>query len=148
MVGWHHRLNGHEFEQTPRDGDEQGNLVYCSPLGHKESVPTEQLNSNNQAFHRNLSKVLCLVPQSCPALCDPMDCGLPGISVYGDSPGKNTRVGSLSLLQGIFPTQESNCGRLYCRQILYQLSYQRISVVHPKWKHKGKGILGNVVQPS
>ena len=37
---------------------------------------------------------------------------------------KNTRVGSLSLLQRIFPTQESNQGLLHCRQILYQLSYQ------------------------
>jgi len=41
-----------------------------------------------------------------------------------DSPGKNTGVGSLSLLQGIFLTQESNRGLLHCRQILYQLSYQ------------------------
>ena len=31
MVGWHHRLNGHEFEQTPRDSEEQGSLVCCSP---------------------------------------------------------------------------------------------------------------------
>ena len=71
-------------------------------------------------------------------------------SLPSEPPGKpkNTRVGSLSLLQGIFPTQESNWGLLHCRQILYQLSYQRISVVRPKWKHKGKGILGNVVQPS
>ena len=37
---------------------------------------------------------------------------------------KNTTVGSLSLLQGIFPTQESNWGLLNCRQILYQLRYQ------------------------
>ena len=37
---------------------------------------------------------------------------------------KNTGVGSLYLLQGIFPTQESNWGLLHCRQILYQLSYQ------------------------
>ena len=37
---------------------------------------------------------------------------------------ENTRVGSLSLLQGIFPTQESNLGLLYCKWILYQLSYQ------------------------
>ena len=37
---------------------------------------------------------------------------------------KNTGMGSLSLLQGIFPTQESNQGLLHCRQILYQLSYQ------------------------
>ena len=41
-----------------------------------------------------------------------------------DSPGQNTGVGSLSLLQGIFPTQGSNGGLLHCRQILYQLSYQ------------------------
>ena len=37
---------------------------------------------------------------------------------------KNTGMGSLYLLQGIFPTQESNCGLLHCRQILYQPSYQ------------------------
>ena len=41
-----------------------------------------------------------------------------------NSPGQNTRVGSLSLLQGIFPSQESNWGLLHCRWILYQLSYQ------------------------
>ena len=41
-----------------------------------------------------------------------------------DSPGQNTGVGSLFLLQGIFPTQESNRGLLHCRRILYQLSYQ------------------------
>ena len=41
-----------------------------------------------------------------------------------NSPGQNTGVGSLSLLQWIFLTQESNWGLLHCRQILYQLSYQ------------------------
>ena len=41
-----------------------------------------------------------------------------------NSPGQNTGVGSLSLLQGIFPTQGSNPGLRYCRQILYQLSHQ------------------------
>ena len=41
-----------------------------------------------------------------------------------NSPGKNTGVGSLSLLQGIYPTQGSNWGLLHCRQILYQPSYQ------------------------
>ena len=35
MVGWHHWLNGHEFEETPGVGDEQGGLVCCGPLGHK-----------------------------------------------------------------------------------------------------------------
>ena len=41
---------------------------------------------------------VCLVAQSCPALCDPMDCSLPGSSVHGDSPGKNTGVGCHFLL--------------------------------------------------
>ena len=36
MVGWHHRLSGHEFEQTPGDGEGQGSLERCSPWGHKE----------------------------------------------------------------------------------------------------------------
>ena len=45
---------------------------------------------------------------SCPTLCDPIDCSLPGSSVHSDSPGKNTGVGCHSLLQGIFPTQGSN----------------------------------------
>jgi len=47
------------------------------------------------------------------------------------SPGQNTGVGSISLLQGIFPTQGSNPGLPHCRQILYQLS------------HKGSLILGD-----
>ena len=57
-------------------------------------------------------------------LCDPMDCTLPGSSVHGESPGKNTRVGCCALLQGIFPTQGSNSGLSHCRQILYRLSHQ------------------------
>ena len=46
MIGWHHRLNGHEFEQVPGVGDGQGSLVCCSPWGCKESDMTEQLNNN------------------------------------------------------------------------------------------------------
>ena len=47
MLIWHHRLNGHEFEQNPRDSEGQGNLMFCSPWGHKESDMTEQLNQKN-----------------------------------------------------------------------------------------------------
>ena len=47
MVGWHHRLNGHEFEQALGVGEGQGSLACCSPWGHKESDTTEQLNKNN-----------------------------------------------------------------------------------------------------
>ena len=47
-----------------------------------------------------------------------------GLYSLWNSPGQNTGVGSLSLLQGIFPTQDSNWGLLRCRWILYQLSFQ------------------------
>ena len=40
MVGWHHHLNGHEFEQTPGDSEEQGSLVCCSSWGLRESDTT------------------------------------------------------------------------------------------------------------
>ena len=48
MVGWYHQLNGHEFEQTLGNGEEQGSLVCCSPWDFKELYITEQLNSNNK----------------------------------------------------------------------------------------------------
>ena len=83
------------------------------------------------------SAVLCSVVQSCPTLCDPMDCSPPGSSIHGDSPGKNTGLGCHFLLQGIFPIQGLNPGFLYCRQILYCLSHQRnpaISVVYMQLK--------------
>ena len=45
MAGWHHRLNGHEFEQTPGVGDGQGGLACCRPWGQKELDTTERLNN-------------------------------------------------------------------------------------------------------
>ena len=60
-----------------------------------------------------------LVAQSCPTLCDSVDCSSPGCSVHGDSPGKNTGMRCHALLQGIFPIQGLNPGLLPCRWILY-----------------------------
>ena len=57
IAGWHHRLNGHEFEQTPRGSEGQGSLACCSPQGHKELDMTQQLNNNN---NRGLLGCLCL----------------------------------------------------------------------------------------
>ena len=56
------------------------------------------------SYSKDIHVVLCLVTQSCLTLCFPMDCSLPGSSVHGDSPGKNTGVGCHVLLQGFFPT--------------------------------------------
>jgi len=46
MAGWHHQLNGREFEQAVGDSEGQGSLACCSPWGHKESDTTERLNNN------------------------------------------------------------------------------------------------------
>ena len=48
IVGRHHQLSGHEFEQAPGDGKKQGSLACCSPWGHKESDTTERPNNSNQ----------------------------------------------------------------------------------------------------
>ena len=45
MVGWHHQLNGHEFEQTPGDSEGQGSLTYYSPWSCKDMDMTKPLNS-------------------------------------------------------------------------------------------------------
>ena len=55
MVGWHHWLNGHEFEQAPGVGDGQGGLVCCSPWGHKE-VDVTELNWEKDGW---LKTILC-----------------------------------------------------------------------------------------
>ena len=53
MVGWHHRLNGHEFEQALGDDEGQGSLACCSPWGHKESDTTKRLNNNKSTKENN-----------------------------------------------------------------------------------------------
>ena len=64
------------------------------------------------------------VAQSCPTLCDPMDCSITRFLCPWDFPGKNTGVGCHFLLQEIFPTQGLNPGLPHCRQTLYRLSQQ------------------------
>ena len=48
MVGWHHQLNGYEFDQNQGDTEGQGCMVCCSLWGLKESDPTEQMNNNGE----------------------------------------------------------------------------------------------------
>ena len=107
IAGWHHRLSGHESEQTLGDGEGQGSLVCCSPWGHKEVNMTEQLNnkrciknitiikgvSTGRKRHSkiNILKKLVIAAtttttkslQSCPTLCDPIDGSPPGSPVPG-----------------------------------------------------------------
>ena len=71
-----------------------------------------------------LFDALYLVAQSCPTLCNSIECSQPSSSVHGDSPNKNTGVGCYALLQGIFPTQGLSPGLPHCRWICYRLSHQ------------------------
>ena len=57
MVGWHHRFNGHEFEQTPGDSERQGSLACCSPWGRRvgHDIPTEQQQHTEFAQKKSFS---------------------------------------------------------------------------------------------
>ena len=100
-------------------------LVGCSPWGREELDMTEQLH-----FHFSLS---CIGegngnPLQCSCLENPRAGGAWWAAVYRVAQSRTRlkrlrRRRSLSLLQGIFPIQGSNLGLLYCRRILYQLSY-------------------------
>ena len=81
MVGWHHQLYGHEFDQTPGVDDGQGSLKSCSPWGHKESNTTKGLNNN----FLNMFVSVSSVTQSCLTLCDPKDCSTPGLPTITNS---------------------------------------------------------------
>ena len=65
MVGWHHRLNRHQFEQAPGDGEGQGSLICFSPWDCKELDMPEQLNNNNKGAEKSNG---CLDPQI-PSCC-------------------------------------------------------------------------------
>ena len=75
MVGWHHLLDGHEFEQGPNVGDGEGSLACCSPWRCKELDMTEQLNStislifvNEVMCFLNIFHITCINNQSVSAL--------------------------------------------------------------------------------
>ena len=57
MVGWHHRLDGHEFEQTPGDGEGQGSLARGNLWDHKKSDTTERLNNEQQQGKEKIKRV-------------------------------------------------------------------------------------------
>ena len=60
MIGWHHQLNRHQFEQALGDSEGQGSLACCSPWGHKELDMTEQLNNNSSFASSTLWKLTAL----------------------------------------------------------------------------------------
>ena len=92
MAGWHHRLNGHEFEWTPGVGNRQGGLACCSPWGRKESDTTEQLTLLLSCT--NTLKIL--------VICDP-------VSSFIEISNKNNSTSKISIHRKILDC----CCQLY-----------------------------------
>ena len=107
MVGWHHQVNGHEFEQTPGYGEGQGSLVCCSLWDRKESDTTERLNNSICLERKELRDTLVTRKvKNLPAIQETL--GLfPGLE---RPPGKGTGTHS-SILAWKIPRTEEH-GRL------------------------------------
>ena len=116
MVGWHHRLDGHEFEQAPGVGDGQGGLVCCSPWGHKELGVIERLNWTD------LFKFFLLESSWSAVSCYPL--------LYSSMHQSHTRVSTL--LKVLFPHESDQSpeeNSLCCIVGYYHLSILCTAVV-------------------
>ena len=80
MAGWYHQLNGHEFEQTPKDSDGQGSLVCYNPWGRKELDTTKRLNKSN----RNTQHWICR-PFGASCALNMRDAGAPTLALGASS---------------------------------------------------------------
>ena len=134
MVGWHHRLNGHEFEQALGGNEGLGSLPRCSPWGHRvrRDLATEQQQYIHMCWKKNKNWLKSWMKVKSESVSrsgmsislQPHELQSARLLCPWDSPDKNTGVGCHSLLQGIFPTRGSTLSLLHCRQILYCLSPQ------------------------
>ena len=111
MVGWHHRLNGHELEQTPADGEGQGRLVCCSPWVTKSQIQLSNWTTTNELFQiyrkeqnrrdPKISKALFPVQAArlscvCGVLCS-------SLSLFWNPDSKQSLSGTLLALGGFSP---------------------------------------------
>ena len=138
-VGWHHQFNGHEFQQTPGDGEGHGSLACCGPCScrARHDVVTDRQNRtlsnrisgvflmDNRHLGSEIQSTPILLSSSlaakpCPAPWWPHRLCPTRLLCPRDFPDKNARQECCHfLLQGVFPTQLSNLRLLHCRGILY-----------------------------
>ena len=134
MVGWHHTNSGHEFEQALGVDDRQGSLACCSPWGRKELDMTEHWTELNMLS-------VCLVAQSCPTLCDPMDYSPQGSPVYGIIPARilewaaisSSRRSSNPETESMIPAAPALAGRFFTTEpsgtIIYMVYYINLEML-------------------
>ena len=129
---FHCPANGHPdcFQFGKIVNKDDMNMLYNTSCEHMLSLHLGKY-LGVKLLSRGLDVCLCVHAQSlqsCPTVCNPMDCSAPGSSVRGDSPGKNTGVSCHALLQGIYPTQGSSPCLLHCGQILYRWATRKVQV--------------------
>ena len=128
MVGWYHRLNGHEFEQTLKDSEEQRSLACCSPWGCKELDTTYWLNnSKGREFPGGppiRTSVLSLQGAQVWSLVEELRSYKPCSVAKKKNPQKTNKNKNQKMLQGIFPAKEKH----------YQIETQSIIHILPKKK--------------
>ena len=127
-VGCHFLLQGLFLTQRSNLG-----LQHCRqmlyPLSHQGSYQAFPITVVPLIISRSNISSVQFSRSVVSDFCSLVDCSLLGSSVHGESIGKNTGVGSHSVLQGLFLTQRSKPGLLHCKQILYHLSQQGSLVV-------------------
>ena len=107
-VGWDHRLNGHEFEQTLGVGDGQGSLVCCRPLGCKESDMTERLTSTSLSERVQMASEFQLKTREPWYLILHIFPGDAALGLYGDHGGRK-HASIHSLRRSLFHETKSGC---------------------------------------
>ena len=114
---------------------EKGMATHYSILAWRIPWTAYSMGSQSQTrlsdFHFTFTRIVNEMFRSVQFSCSVLSDSLQPHGLYSplNSPGQNTGVGNLSLLQGIFPTQGSNPGLPYCRQILYQLSHKGSPII-------------------
>ena len=103
--------------------------------------------ANRSTTPRQVWGCLCASHSSCPTLCDPMDCSLPGSSVHRIFQARLLEWVAISSSRGIFLTQGSNPDLQHYRQILYHLSYQRIKITFRHESFKNLHFLRKLLGP-
>ena len=124
MAGWHHRLEGPEFEQAPGVGEGQGGLVCCSPCSGRESDTTERLNNNNRGASTFEAWLACVC--ACMWTC------VPTVNMR-ETQKKSICVSFLPHHTGIPPSQPAPLPWL----LKIQLLTYSLGLSHPPWDPTG-----------